>query len=184
MSALLKNRWLWVAAVWAGALFLSFLNHQTIDSILAIQAQNQTLRRELVFQQQNARRLDRILEEHAKLFFPAESVQLGMLAAKGMLTEMASKLELNLSQITLSPPPKDAETVLMSLSFSGPVERIIRFLSLLNAHRYLHQKQVGIKLDSKNGDGSCELNLALRCRTQQPALNESMPNEPAARSAL
>jgi hypothetical protein len=184
MSVLLKNRWLWVATLWAGALFLSFWNHQTIDAILSLHAQNQNLRRELMFQQQNARKLDRILEEHAKLFFPAESIQLGMLAVKGMLTELASRLELNLSQITLSPPQKEAETVLMSLSFSGPFERIIRFLTMLNAHRYLHQKQVGIKLDSKNGDGSCELSMALRFRIQQPALNESMPNEPVARSAL
>lgn len=184
MNALLRNRWLWVAAVWAGALLVSLWNHQTIDAILSMQAQNQALRREVMFQQQNARKLDRIHEEHAKLFFPAESAQLGMLAVKSMLSELASKLELSLDQFSLSPPQKGTETVLLNLSFSGSLERIVRFLTALNAHRYLHQKQVGIKLDSKNGDGSCELSMALRCRIHQPGLNEPRPNEPVARSAL
>jgi hypothetical protein len=184
MNALLKNRWLWVAAAWAGALFLSFWNHQTIDTILSMQAQNQALRRELIFQQQNARKLGRIREEHAKLYFPAESVQLGMLAVKSMLSELTSKLEIDLNQVSLSPPEKGMDTVLLNLSVSGSLERIARFLTALNAHRYLHQKQVGIKLDPKNGDGSCELSMALRCRIQQPGVNESRPNEPVARSAL
>lgn len=184
MKAWLTNRWLWVSVSWAGALFLAFWNHQTIDAILSIQSQNQTLRRELMFQQQNARKLDRIEEEHAKLFLRAESVQLGVLAVKSILGELASRFELNLSQVTIAPPQKGTEAVLLNLSFSGPMERVTRFLAALDAHRYLRHKQVGIRLDSKSGEGSCELSMLLRCRIQPPVLNESRPNEPTARSAL
>ncbi len=184
MTALLKNRWLWVGAVWAGALLTAFWNHQSINTILSIQAQNQALRRELMFQQQNARKLDHVQKEHEKLFFQAESIQLGMLAVKSNLSELASELELHMSQITLPPPQKGAETVLLNLSFSGPLERILRFLSILNAHRYLHHKQVGIRIDPKNGDGNCEVSMVLRCRIQQSTPNDSKPNEPVARSAL
>lgn len=184
MIALLRNRWLWVGAVWTGALLMAFWNHQSIDTILSIQAQNQSLRKELMFQQQNARKLDRVQDEHAKLYFQAESIHLGMLAAKSFLGELASALELHVSQMTLSPPQKGAETAFLNLSFSGPLERIARFLATINAHRYLQPKQVGIRLDPKNGDGSCELSMVLRCRIQQPTLNEAKSNEPVARSAL
>jgi hypothetical protein len=184
MKTLLKNRWLWVGALWAGALFLCIWNHQAIDSILSIQTQNQSLRSELTFQQQNARRLDRIQDEYSKLFLSAESLQLGVLSVKSMLGELASRLEVNMAQITIAPLQKGAETVALSLSFSGPLERILHYLATLDAHRYLQHKQVAVKLDPKSGDASCELALLLRCRVHAPAGNESMSNEPKGRAAL
>ncbi len=184
MTALLKNRWLWTGVIWAGALFSAFWNHQAIDTILSIQAQNQALRRELIFQQQNARKLARIQEEHAKLFIAAESVQLGMLTAKSIIGELASRLELNMSQMTLAPPQKGSERLSLNLSFSGPIERIVHFLTALTPQRFLHQKQITLKFDPKKGTGTCELALLLRCRIHPDALNESKPNEPMARSAL
>ena len=184
MTTVLKNRWLWVGTLWAGAMFLSIWNHQAIDSILSIQAQNQALRSELTFQQQNARKLERIQDEHSRLFLSAESLQLGVLSVKSMLGDLASRFELNVAQMTIAPLQRGAETVSLNLSFSGPIERILHFLATLNAQRYLHHKQVGIQLDNKSGDGSCELSLLLRCRIHPPALNEPMPNETKVRSAL
>jgi hypothetical protein len=173
-----------MGALWAGALLGAFWNHQAIDAILSIQAQNQALRRELIFQQQNARRLARIQEEHAQLFISAESLQLGMLTAKSILSELASRLELAIRQITLATPQKGAETLSLSLSFSGSIEKIVHFLSSLAPHRFLHPKQITLKFDPKNGTGSCELSLLLRCRIHPAARNESPPNAPVARSAL
>jgi len=184
MMASLKNRWLWIGALWAGALLGAFWNHQTIDAILSIQAQNQALRRELIFQQQNARRLARIQEEHAQLYISTESLQLGMLTAKSILGEMASRLELALRQITLAPPQKGAETLSLSVSFSGSIEQTVHFLTALAAHRFLHPKHITLKLDPPSAAGSCELSLLLRCRIHSAAPNGSPPNESMAHSAL
>jgi hypothetical protein len=184
MTTLLKNRWLWLGAFWAAAVFFCAWNHLVIDSILSLQVQNQVLRSELTFQQQNARKLERIRTEHSKLVLPAESVQLGVLSAKSILGELASRWGLNVGQLTIAPLQKGAEAVALNLSFSGPLEKIIHFLAALNTHRYLQHKQVAIKFDPKSGDGSCELSLQLRCRVQPPTPNESMPNEPRPRSAL
>lgn len=184
MTTLLKNRWLWVGALWAGAVFLSIWNHQAIDAILSIQSQNLALRSELTFQQQNARKLERIQHEHSKLFLSAESLQMGTLYVKSMLGELASRLELNVAQMTIAPLQKGAEAVALNLSISGPLEGILHFLSTLNAHRFLQHKQVVIKLNPQNGDGSCEMALLVRCRIQPPTLTESMPNESKVRSAL
>jgi hypothetical protein len=184
MTTLLRNRWLWIGIAWAGAVVLCIWNHHAIDSILSLQAQNQGLRSELTFQQQNARKLDRLRDEHSKLFLPAESAQLAVLFVKGLLADLASRLELKVAQMTIAPLQKGAETAALSLSFSGPFERILHFLTALQEHRFLQHGQVAIKLDPKGGDGTCDLSLRLRCRVQAPALDESRPNDPKAHSAL
>jgi len=184
MIALLKNYWLWGGTIWAGAVFLCVWNHQAIDTILSIQAQNQMLRSEQTFQQQNIRKMERVQDEYSKLFLSSESIQLGVLSAKSLLGELASRCELNVAQMAITPLQRGAEAVSLNLSLSGPLERIIHFLAMLNAHRYLQSKQVAIRLDPVSGDGGCELSLLLRCRTQPAARNESMPNEPKVRSAL
>jgi hypothetical protein len=184
MIAMLKNRWLWVGAIWAGAVLTAVWNHQLVDSILSIQSQNQALRRELVFQQQNARKLDRIQEEHSKLFFSAESVQLGMLAVKSILGELAFRFDLNLAQLAVTPPQRGAETVSLNLSFSGALDRIIPFLAALNTHRHLLTKKISIKIDPKSADGSCELSMTLRCRVPSAAEIPSVPGESRMNSAL
>jgi len=185
MTALLKNRWLWVGAIWALAVSTTFWNHQKIDLILSLQAQNQNLHNELIFQQQNSRKLDRILEENSKLFLYTESVQLGVLSLKSAFSDLAARLELKILQMTVAPIAKGVETISLNLSFSGPFEGVMSFLSALSAYRYLQDKQVAIKVDSKSRESSCELSLALRCRVQ-PRIGESKAtlNEPKVHSAL
>jgi hypothetical protein len=184
MTARLKNWWLWVGTVWAGALLMFLWNHATIETILALQAQNHDLRSELTFQQQNAPKLERIQNEHAKLFLAAESLQLGVLSAKGLLGELASRSELNVGQLTSTPLQKGVEAAALNLTFSGPPERVLQFMAALNTHRYLQQKQLAVKFDPKSGEATCELSMQLRCRIQAPALNEPNPNAPNARAAL
>jgi hypothetical protein len=151
---------------------------------LDLQSQNLVLRSELTFQQQNALKLERIQDEHSKLFLAAESVHLGVLSAKSILGELASKFELTITQMTIAPLQKGSETVALNLSFSGSLERLIHFLATLDAHRYLHHQHVAIKLDPKSGDGGCELSLLLRCRVHPAGLDESLSNEPKGHSAL
>jgi hypothetical protein len=185
MTALLKNRWLWVGVIWALSAAVTFWNHQKVDFILSLQAQNQNLHNELMFQQQNSRKLERILEENSKLFLNTESIQLGVLSVKSAFSDLAARLELNILQMAVVPIAKGAETVSLNLSFSGSFEGVMSFLSALSAYRYLQDKQVAIKVDSKSGESSCELSLALRCRVQ-PRPGESKPpvNEPKVHSAL
>jgi hypothetical protein len=184
MTARLKNWWLWVGTVWAGTLLMFLWNHATIETILALQAQNHDLRSELTFQQQNAPKLERIQNEHAKLFLAAESLQLGVLSAKALLGELASRSELNVGQLTSTPLQKGVEAAALNLTFSGPPERVLQFMAALNTHRYLQQKQLAVKFDPKSGEATCELSMQLRCRIQAPALNEPNPNAPNARAAL
>jgi hypothetical protein len=184
MTALLMNRWVWVAGLWTGALFLFFWNHHAIDRVLAIQAQNHGLRSELTFQQQAAPKLERIQNEHSKLFLTADSIQLGVLAVEGLLGELASRSGLNVGQLTSAPIQKGAEAVGLALSLSGPLEGMLPFMAALTAHRYLQPKQVVVKLDPKTGEGLCELSVLLRCRLQASGGKESPPTAPKARAAL
>lgn len=184
MTAHLKNWWLWVGTVWAGALLMFLWNHAAIESILALQAHNHNLRSELTFQQQNAPRLERIQNEHAKLFLAAESLQLGVLSAKDLLGELATRSGMNVGQLTSTPLQKGVEAAALNLTFSGPPERVLQFLSALNTHRYLQQKQLTIKFDPKSGEAAGDLSMQLRCRILAPALNEPNPNAPNSRAAL
>jgi hypothetical protein len=184
MTALLKNRWVWVGSLWTGALFLFFWNHQAVDRVLTIQAQNHGLRSELTFQQQSAPKLERVQNEHSKLFLTADSIQLGVLTVEGLLGELASRSGLKVGALTTAPVQKGAEAVSLTLSLSGPFERMLPFMAALTAHRYLQSKQVVVKLDPKTGEGICELSVLLRCRLQAPAGEESPPTAPEARAAL
>jgi hypothetical protein len=183
MSALLKNRWVWTGIAWAVAVSFAISNHQKIDSILSVKEQNQNLHKELVFQEQNRRKLDRIQKEYAKLYFPTESVQLGVLSVKGLVSELASGFELTMVQMTLAPVQKGAETVSLNLSLAGTFEKIMSFLSAINAHRYLQDKQLVIKIDPKSGECSCDLSMNLRFRVQ-PQMDESGLHETKTHSTL
>lgn len=184
MTARLKNCWLWVGALWAGVVLLFGWNHHTIDTIAAIQAQNLNLRSELLFQHQNATKLERIQNEVAKLFLASESLQLGVLSVKGQLTELAGRSGLNVGQMAGAPLQKGAETATLNLTLSGPLQGVLQFLAAVNAQRYLLPQQVAVRLDLKNGDARCELALLIRCRVQTPVTEEPTPGASNARAAL
>lgn len=183
MSALLKNRWLWVGVAWAFAVSITYWNHQKIDFILAVKRQNQNLYKELVFQEQNLRKLEHIQKEYSKLFLFTESVHLGVLSVKSVVSELAALFELNIGQMTIAPIQKGAETVSLNLSISGAFENVMNFLSAIDAHQYLQDKQVVIKIDSKSAECSCDLSMSLRCRVQ-PQPDESKLHEPQVHSTL
>jgi len=183
MSALLKNRWVWVGIAWAVAVSLTFWNHQKIDFILSVKAQNQNLHKELAFQEQNLRKLDRIQKEYSSLFFPTESVQLGVLSVKSVVSELASGFQLTIVQMTLAPIQKGSETVSLNVSLSGTFEKVMSFFSATSAYRYLQDKQVLIKVDPKSAECSCDVSMNLRFRVQ-PQTDESRLHETQFHSTL
>jgi hypothetical protein len=183
MIALLKNRWIWVGIVWAAAASFTVWNHQKIDFILSMKGQNQNLHKELAFQEQNIRKLDRIQKEHARLYFPTESVQLGVLSVKNVVSELAAVLQLSIVQMTPAPIPKGTETVSLNVSLAGTFEKIMSFFSAISAYRYLQDKQVLIKIDPKTAECSCDLSMNLRFRVQ-PQTDESRLQETQFRSTL
>jgi hypothetical protein len=183
MSALLKNRWMWVGIAWAVAVSLTFWNHQQIDFIMSLKGQNQDLSKELVFQEQNFRKLERVQKEHSRLFLSTESVQLGVLSARSVVSELASACELNMVQMTLASIQKGAETVSLNLTLVGAFEKMMNFFSAMRAHPYLQDKQVLIRIDPKTAECSCDLSMNLRFRVQ-PQTADSRPHEAQVRSTL
>lgn len=183
MSSLLKNRWMWVGVAWAAAVSLTFWNHQQIDFIMSLKGQNQSLSKELVFQEQNLRKLDRVQKEHSRLFLSTESVQLGVLSARSVVSELASACELNIVQMTLTPIQKGAETVSLNMSLAGAFDKVMSFLSAMSAYRYLQDKQLIIKIDPKSAECSCDLSMNLKFRIQ-PQKDESRLHETQVHSTL
>lgn len=170
MKDSLNKRWLWVCLFWAAAMVGVVWNHHKVEGILGARAHNENLRKELLFQQQYARRLEQILKAHDQLYMPVESVQLGVLSIKNALIELAGVLALNDLRVSVSADRGDERNVPLKVSFRGAFENTLLFLSAINAYAYLEEKELGLTLIRPSGETKCDLGLYLRCKVQ--ALDE------------
>jgi hypothetical protein len=166
MKPWLKNLWVPVGLFWATVVVLTLCNFQKVDSILATQAQARIQQTELTFQRQNSHKLDRLWEDHSKLILPVDSIHLGVLYVKSIFSDLCNALELSGMKMTVAPIQKETESIQLNLAFTGSFEKIMNFLSALDDHRYLQDRQLAIKSDPINGEAQCELSLSLRCEVK------------------
>jgi hypothetical protein len=166
MKPWLKNLWVPVGLLWATVIVLTLWNFQKVDSILTAQAQARIMQTELTFQSQNSYKLQRLCDDHSKLILPVDSIHLGVLYVKSVFSDLCSALELSGMKMTVAPIQKESELILLNLAFTGPFEKIMNFLSALDDHLYLQDKQLVIKSDPVNGETHCELSLSLRCKVK------------------
>jgi hypothetical protein len=166
MKPWLKNPWVPVGLLWATVLVLTLWNFQKVDSVLAAQAQARILQSELTFQRQNSHRLDRLWDDHSKLILPVDSIHLGVLYVKSVFSDLCNTLELSGMKMTVAPIQKETESIQLTLELTGPFEKIMNFLSGLDDHRYLRDRQLVIKSDPVNAQTYCELSLSLRCKVK------------------
>jgi len=160
MKPWLKNLWVPVGLFWATVVVLTLWNFQKVDSILSAQAQARILQTELTFQRQNSHKLDRLCDDHSKLILPVDSIHLGVLYVKSVFSDLCNSFELSGTKMTVAPIQKESELILLNLAFTGSFEKIMNFLSALDDHRYLQDKQLVIKSDPVNGEAHCELSLS------------------------
>jgi hypothetical protein len=180
MKPWLKNLWVPVGLVWATVVILTLWNFQKIDSILAAQAQARILQTEYTFQKQNSHKLDRVWDDHSKLILPVDSIHLGVLYVKSVFSDLCNALELSGMKMTVAPIQKESESILLNLAFTGSFETIMRFLSALDAHRYLQDRQLVIKSDPVKGETYCELSLSLRCKVKAREVEPEIPKRNSA----
>jgi hypothetical protein len=166
MKPWLKNLWVPVGLLWATVVVLTLWNFQKVDSILSAQAQARILQTELTFQRQNSHKLDRLCDDHSKLILPVDSIHLGVLYVKSVFSDLCNAFELSGTKMTVAPIQKESELILLNLAFTGSFEKIMNFLSSLDDHRYLQDKQLVIKSDPVNGEAHCELSLSLMCKVK------------------
>jgi hypothetical protein len=166
MKPWLKNLWVPVGLIWAMVVVLTLWNFQKVESILSAQAQARIQQTELTFQSQNSHKLDRLCDDHSKLILPVDSIHLGVLYVKSVFSDLCNALELSGMKMTVAPIQKESELILLNLAFTGPFEKIMNFLSALDDHLYLQDKQLVIKSDPVNGETHCELSLSLRCKVK------------------
>jgi hypothetical protein len=164
MKMWLKSLWMLVGLFWATVAVLTFWNFQKVDSILAARAQAGILKTELTFQRQNSHKLDRLWEDHSKLVLLVDSIHLGVLYVKSVFSDLCNSLELSGMKMTVAPIQKETESIQLTLAFIGPFGKIMDFLSALDEHHYLQDRQLVIKSDPVNGEAHCELSLFLRCK--------------------
>jgi hypothetical protein len=166
MKSWLKNLWLPIGLLWASVAVLTLWNFQKIDSILAAQAQARIQQSELTFQRQNAHKLNRLWNDHSRLILSVDSIQLGVLYVKSVFGDLCNTLELSDMKMTIAPIQKETELIQLNLALTGSFEKIMNFLSALDDHRYLQDRQLVIKSNSLNGETHCDLSLSLRCKVK------------------
>jgi hypothetical protein len=181
MKRWLTNLWVHAGGIWAAVALLTLWNHFEINAILAAQAQARILQAESVFFKQNYHRLERVRSAHAALTLPVDSLHLGVLAVNSQVSDWCRTLGLSDLKMTVAPRQKESDSIQLNLAFAGSFEKIARFLSLLDAHRYLQEKQVVIKSGSAEAETLCEMTLALKFTV---GTGSAEPEAPGRHSAL
>jgi hypothetical protein len=157
-----KRKWFIVGLIWSIALTVTIWNHYKVDSIIATRINNEIARKEFVFHRQKELKLNQILNVHSKLHMTVESLQIGLLTVKGIFRDMVSMLNLKNMNMVTQRIPHTADSVPVNLSFRGPFEKAVVFLSILNGYACLPVHHVKINLDKKTGEVQVNLSMHFR----------------------
>ena len=157
-----KRKWFIVGLIWSIALIATIWNHHKVDAIIATRINNEIARNEFMFHRRKAFKLNQILNVHSKLHMTVESLQIGLLTVKKIFRDMVSMLDLKDMTMVTQSIPRETDSVPVNLSFRGPFEKAVIFLSILNGYACLPVHQVKINLDKENGEVQVNLSMHFR----------------------
>lgn len=180
MTSKLNPRWLAAALIWAGALIASYLNYAQIQEIISIREKNDRLRQEMLFQDRNAARLDRIQSIQASCSLPVASAKLGFESVRSRLHGLSAKLGFQDIKIEVQMEQATENRMPFRLRMQGSYDKAGNFLSALQSIPYLAIKSCRIVEATTTPDVQIELNFDLQFAIDPVQGLETSPLQAAA----
>jgi hypothetical protein len=143
MKDKISKRWVVVGLIWAGVIFLTWWNIDTMDRIKSPRERREISHLERQFVQYHSENISSVLKKRALFFQSIESLKLGCLSVENQLRSLAAAYDLNAFKTECQPGEDNTESMPVKLSFQGSSERALRLLGVLQKdHPYLLIKQV------------------------------------------
>jgi len=143
MKDKINKRWAVVGLIWAGVIFLTWWNVDTMDRIRSPRERIEISHTEMQFVQYNSENISSVLNKTALFCQPVESLKLGCLSVENQLRSLATEYDLKEFKTECQPGEDNQESMPIKLSFQGPFEMSLKLLGVLQKdYPYLLIKQV------------------------------------------
>lgn len=143
MKDKINKRWAVVGLIWAGIIFLTWWNIDTMDRTRSPRERIDISHTEMQFVQYNSENISSVLKKRALFCQPIESLKLGSLSVENQLRSLATEYDLKEFKTECQPAEDNQGSMPIKLSFQGPFKRALKFLDVLQKdYPYLPIKQV------------------------------------------
>ena len=143
MKDKINKRWAVVGLIWAGVIFLTWWNIDTMDRIRSPRERREISNMERQFVQYHSEDISSVLKKRALFCQPIESLKLGCLSVESQLRSLATAYDLKSFKTECQPGEDNQGSMPIKLSFQGPFERALKLLGVLQKdYPYLLIKQV------------------------------------------
>lgn len=173
-----RHLWMISAMIWAAALGLTGWNALTIERVSGAREATERLRREMLFQRQNATKLSRIQRASEAFDHTVDSVKLGAIAVRSHLKNVGELCGLESLRVETGTPSDGESRLPVHLTVRGPIDRMVRWLSMIEQYPYLPIDRVEMRIDPESGD--TEADAALQFHYTIRALGGSGAGTPGA----
>ena len=143
MKDKINKRWAVVGLIWAGVIFLTWWNIDTMERIRSPRERVEISHTEMQFVQYNSENISRVLKKTALFCQPVESLKLGCLSVESQLRSLATEYDLKAIKTECQPGEDNQGSMPIKLSFEGSFKRALKLLGVLQKdYPYLLTKQV------------------------------------------
>jgi hypothetical protein len=143
MKDKINKRWAVVGLIWAGVIFLTWWNVDTMDTTRSPRERIEISHTEMQFVQYNSENISSVLKKRTFFCQPVESLKLGCLSVESQLRSLATEYDLKEFKTEYQPSEDNQGSMPIKLSFQGPFERSLKLLGVLQKdYPYLLIKQV------------------------------------------
>ena len=143
MKDKINKRWAVVGLIWAGVIFLTWWNIDTMDRIRSPRERREISNMERQFVQYHSEDISSVLKKRALFCQPIESLKLGCLSVENQLRSLAAAYDLKAFKTECQPGEDNPRNMPVKLSFQGPFERAVKLLGVLQKdYPYLLIKRV------------------------------------------
>jgi len=167
MTSRTNQFWMAVVLIWLIAIGLTGWNLSSIDAVALTRDQNERLRKEMLFHRQYSGKLESVRQTADALFLPVDSVKLGFLAVQSRLQALSAVFGLDNVVIKRQTGQAAQDQLPISVSFEGPFEGALQFLSSLREYPYLPINHTRISVIADRGVAAVEIDLYLLFRLKQ-----------------
>jgi len=146
MKDKINKRWAVAGLIWAGVIFLTWWNIDTMDRIRSPRERIEISHTEMQFVQYNSENISSVLKKKALFCQTVESLKLGCLSVESQLRSLATEYDLKEFKTEYQPGEDNQGSMPIKLSFKGSFKRSMKLLGVLQKdYPYLLIKQVEMK---------------------------------------
>jgi Tfp pilus assembly protein PilO len=180
MKPTFNHLWVLSGIIWLAALFATYGNHSRIDALATIRENNEQLRKEMLFQHRNDRRLAQIQKTYASYFLPVASIKLGFESVRSQLQALAVQLGLKNLKIECQTAQATEAQVPFSLGMLGDFEKAKRFTSILHRLPHLAIRSSSISVSTPGAEAEIEMELYFQFKIEPEDISGRHPLQAAA----